>query len=119
MRIARLSDTKIFGAGPEAMGPFSTDRYCEAWNVCGACDQISARYAWFFLGFDTSPTADGPRPALYTTTGIVATALFWGSETFFWLFWGTDAMRELGAVLGLTIGYLAKYRLDRLFVFAG
>ena len=74
---------------------------------------------WIFMNFDTSLKADGRRFALYTATGIVTTVLFWGSETILWFFWQTDMMRELGAVLGLTIGYVVKYRLDRRFVFAG
>jgi hypothetical protein len=28
-------------------------------------------------------------------------------------------MREAGAVLGLTVGYVVKYRLDRRYVFTG
>ena len=55
--------------------------------------------------------------SLYTATGIITTALFWGTETIFWLAWQTDAMRELGAVIGLSFGYVIKYRLDRIFVF--
>ena len=35
----------------------------------------------------------------------------------FWLIWGTDLARESGAVLGLTVGYVVKYNLDRRFVF--
>ena len=42
---------------------------------------------------------------------------FWGTETAFWLIWKTDLMRELGAVLGLSVGYIVKYNLDRKFVF--
>jgi putative flippase GtrA len=43
--------------------------------------------------------------------------MFWGAETASWLIWRTDVMRELGAVIGLTIGYIVKYNLDRRFVF--
>jgi putative flippase GtrA len=50
--------------------------------------------------------------------GLVTTAIFWGTETLFWWLWHTDAMRELGAVIGLTIGYVTKYQLDKRFVFA-
>ncbi|MEL6702576.1 MAG: GtrA family protein, partial [Pseudomonadota bacterium] len=45
------------------------------------------------------------------------TMIFWGTETAFWLIWDTDIMRELGAVIGLSIGYVVKYNLDRRFVF--
>ena len=49
--------------------------------------------------------------------GLITTAIFWGMETTFWLIWHTDMMRELGAILGLTIGYVVKYHLDRRYVF--
>ena len=60
----------------------------------------------------------GQRFGRYTATGLATTALFWATEAGFWLIWQTDAMRELGAVAGLTLGYMLKYRLDRRFVFA-
>ena len=61
--------------------------------------------------------AHGKRFSLYTAMGIITTAIFWSIETIFWLFWQTDAMRELGAVIGLSIGYVVKYNLDRRYVF--
>lgn len=54
---------------------------------------------------------------LYTAMGVITTAIFWGTETVFWLIWHTDTMREVGAILGLSIGYIVKYQLDRRFVF--
>ena len=32
--------------------------------------------------------------------GVVTTAIFWGTETAFWVIWHTDLAREAGAVLG-------------------
>ena len=72
---------------------------------------------WNFFDTSTGAKAHGRKFALYTAMGVVTTCIFWGSETAFWLIWGTDAMRELGAVLGLMVGYGAKYILDRRFVF--
>jgi hypothetical protein len=40
-----------------------------------------------------------------------------GQRTAFWLIGHSDAWRESGAVLGLAVGYVVKYRLDRRFVF--
>lgn len=54
---------------------------------------------------------------LYAATGVGTTLLFWGIETAFWLIGQSHAMRELGAVLGLAIGYTVKFNLDRHFVF--
>ena len=53
----------------------------------------------------------------YTLMGIFTTAIFWGTETLFWLTWRTDLMREIGAIIGLSIGYFVKYHLDRRYVF--
>ena len=54
---------------------------------------------------------------LYTLMGVVTTAIFWGFEYGFWHAFGTAQMRYLGGVIGLVIGYLAKYHLDKKFVF--
>lgn len=54
---------------------------------------------------------------LYTLTGVGTTLIFWGVEYLFYWIFATDAMRYLGGVIGLTIGYLIKYRLDKRFVF--
>jgi putative flippase GtrA len=60
---------------------------------------------------------DGRLFVLYTLMGVFTTALFWGVEyAFQWLF-GTDTMRYLGGFIGLTLGYIIKYRLDKHFVF--
>ncbi len=49
--------------------------------------------------------------------GIFSTLIFWSTETIFWLIWGTNNMREIGALIGLSLGYVIKYNLDRRFVF--
>ena len=72
---------------------------------------------WIFHDAETGVKNHGRKFSLYTAMGIVTTAIFWGTETAFWLIWQTDIMRELGAVIGLAIGYAAKYNLDRRFVF--
>lgn len=72
---------------------------------------------WIFQDATKGLIYQGKQFTAYTTMGIVTTAIFWGSETIFWLIWKSDFMREAGAILGLTIGYIAKYHLDRHFVF--
>lgn len=54
---------------------------------------------------------------LYTLTGVLTTALFWGTEIAFDLVFGGNVARLLGGACGLGLGYLAKYRLDRKYVF--
>lgn len=72
---------------------------------------------WIFADRTTGMAMHGRKFTLYTTMGIATTAIFWGTETAFWAIWQSDIARETGAVLGLGIGYLVKYRLDRRFVF--
>lgn len=72
---------------------------------------------WIFQDTSTGVKAHSQKFMLYTVMGLVTTAIFWGTETAFWLIWKTDMMRELGAILGLSVGYIVKYKLDRKFVF--
>lgn len=72
---------------------------------------------WIFYDLETGVKNHGRKFSLYTAMGLITTAIFWGTETAFWLIWHTDMMRELGAILGLSVGYVVKYNLDRRFVF--
>jgi putative flippase GtrA len=72
---------------------------------------------WIFHDLGTGLKNHSRKFALYTAMGLITTAIFWGTETAFWLIWRTDMMRELGAILGLSVGYVVKYNLDRRFVF--
>jgi putative flippase GtrA len=72
---------------------------------------------WIFFDRTTGMAAQGRQFGLYTLMGLVTTAIFWATETVFWLTWGTQLAREIGAVLGLSVGYVTKYLLDRRYVF--
>ena len=54
---------------------------------------------------------------IYCLNGVVTTMIFWVSEAAFWYIWHNDIMRELGAIIGLTIGYVTKFHLDSRLVF--
>lgn len=72
---------------------------------------------WIFDDRETGARAHGRKFAGYTLMGVATTAIFWGTEAAFWYATESHAMRELGAVIGLAIGYVTKYRLDRAYVF--
>ncbi len=74
---------------------------------------------WIFFDVAQPLVAETRQFSLYTLTGVGTTLIFWGSEVAFWSIWQTQFMRESGAVLGLTIGYVIKYKLDRRYVFRG
>ena len=69
---------------------------------------------WIF--YDASPDHT-KQFSLYTVMGLATTAIFWGTVALFVWLWGTDLARIAGTVVGLTIGYVVKYNLDRRFVF--
>lgn len=72
---------------------------------------------WIFMDTATGAASHGKKFGLYTIMGLATTAIFWGMESAFWFIWQTDMMREVGAIIGLSIGYVVKYNLDRRFVF--
>ena len=72
---------------------------------------------WIFYDVATGSKSHGRKFSFYTAMGVFTTAIFWSTETAFWLIWQTDIMRELGAILGLSVGYVVNYNLDRRFVF--
>ena len=75
-----------------------------AGNLVGWWEKYPARTSRWNLFHD----ADGAWQrreefALYTLMGVATTAVFWVTQTAFWLTWGTELAREAGAVLGLTV----------------
>jgi len=54
---------------------------------------------------------------LYTLMGIVTTLIFWFFEFGFNHLFQTKQMRYFGGVIGLALGYIVKYQLDKRFVF--
>jgi putative flippase GtrA len=73
---------------------------------------------WIFRDRSTGVAAHGRRFTLYTVMGLVTTAVFWGTQTLFVLIWPGRAALLAGGALGLAIGYVVKYRLDRRYVFS-
>ncbi|MFT5707903.1 MAG: putative flippase GtrA [Oceanospirillaceae bacterium] len=72
--------------------------------------------------FDVAPSSgakDASLFLLYSATGVITTFVFWGFEWGFDYLFNSIPMRYLGAVIGLSIGYIIKYQLDKKFVFAG
>ena len=72
---------------------------------------------WIFKDLSVGATGLTRKFSLYTVMGIFTTLIFWGTEILFWLIWRTDMMREIGAIVGLSMGYFVKYHLDKRYVF--
>jgi putative flippase GtrA len=76
---------------------------------------LDKRYIFRFRA--RSAAHDARTFVLYTIMGLVTTVVFWGFEFGFNQLFASKEMRYLGGAIGLAIGYLAKYRLDKRYVF--
>ncbi|MDR2508054.1 MAG: GtrA family protein [Candidatus Accumulibacter sp.] len=76
---------------------------------------LDKRYIFRFTPRDIAH--DGRVFAFYALTGVATTAVFWGVELAFHYFFRTKEMRYFGGIIGLALGYLGKYQLDRRYVF--
>ena len=76
---------------------------------------LDKRYIFRFQA--RSVAHDTQTFALYTVMGLATTVIFWGFEFGFHHIFETKEMRYLGGVIGLAIGYLTKYHLDKRYVF--
>ncbi|MCA8374202.1 GtrA family protein [Burkholderia multivorans] len=54
---------------------------------------------------------------LYATMGVATTAVFWAFEFGADAIFGGERARFTGGAVGLVIGYIVKYHLDKRFVF--
>ena len=72
---------------------------------------------YIFKDFDHSLKNNSKKFAIYSSNGIFTTIIFWGMESLFYFVYSTSSARELGAIIGLSIGYFLKYRLDKKYVF--
>ena len=62
-------------------------------------------------------THDSQVFMLYICMSVFTTAIFWTVEYGFHVAFGTYAMRYTGGVIGVMIGNIIKYRLDKKYVF--
>lgn len=60
---------------------------------------------------------DGKKFILYTFMGGITTLVFWGFELGFDILFNVKEAKFIGAIIGLSIGYIIKYNLDKKYVF--
>lgn len=89
--------------------------------LMGAATGFVLKYAldkkWVFDDDYGDHQQELQKITLYGAFSVLTTLVFWGFEVAFWMIWQTDLAKYTGAVLGLAIGYAAKFILDRTFVF--
>ncbi len=108
-------------ATQELVVRLAPDRQLALSILAGTVVGFALKYAldkkWIFYDAYTSHTSELRKVFLYGLFSVVTTLIFWGVEVMFWTIWETSLAKYAGAVLGLAIGYAAKYSLDRAFVF--
>lgn len=72
---------------------------------------------YIFFHKPKSKKDDGKKFFLYSLMGIFTTFIFWGFEIGFDYIYESQNAKYIGAVVGLSIGYVVKYFLDKKFVF--
>ena len=87
----------------------------------GTCVGLLVKYfldkRWIFFDMSKGFAAHRRRFSLYTIMGLATTAIFWGIQSSFFIIFGSRSMLYFGGAVGLAIGYIVKYQLDRRFVF--
>jgi len=60
---------------------------------------------------------DAKKFMIYSLMGVFTTVIFWSTEILFDMIFASGYAKYIGAVLGLSIGYVIKYFLDKKYVF--
>lgn len=76
---------------------------------------LDKKYIFYHTPFDR--TDDARKFAIYSFMGIFTTIIFWGTEIMFDTAFESPYAKYIGAIMGLTIGYIIKYGLDKKYVF--
>jgi putative flippase GtrA len=72
---------------------------------------------WIFYHTPKDRKDDAKKFVLYSFMGVFTTMIFWGTEMAFYYLLPDPNAKYIGAVIGLGIGYVIKYFLDRKYVF--
>lgn len=72
---------------------------------------------YIFFHTPKSRADDGKKFFLYSLMGVFTTFIFWGFEIGFDVIFENQNAKYAGALIGLSIGYIVKYFLDKKFVF--
>ena len=72
---------------------------------------------YIFFHETKSKKEDGKKFLLYSLMGVFTTFIFWGFEIGFDYLFEDKNAKYLGGLIGLAIGYVVKYNLDKKFVF--
>jgi len=98
-------------------GPYAIPASVALGTLTGLVAKYVLDKRWIFAHRSRDSAHEARTFLLYGAMGVVTTGVFWGTEYAFHRMFQTDAMRYVGGVIGLAVGYLLKYILDRRYVF--
>jgi len=89
--------------------------------ICGTIFGLITKYfldkKWIFFSKYKSIKNEVKKFSLYSLTGIFTTIIFWTTEFIFFSMINIPYSQYVGGFIGLSIGYIVKYHLDKKFVF--
>ncbi len=86
-------------------------------TIAGLLSKYTLDKRWIFYYQTVTQKENLFKFVLYSLMGVFTTIIFWGTEIVFYFFLRFEGSQYVGGVIGLTIGYLIKYQLDKKFVF--
>ncbi|MEM5367327.1 GtrA family protein [Paraburkholderia azotifigens] len=99
-------------------GPFSIPLAVCIGTGVGLVVKYVLDKSWIFRYEHRSVTHGVHTFLRYVAMGLATTAVFWATEFAAQVLFQSETARLAGGALGLTLGYIAKYQLDKRFVFA-
>ena len=78
---------------------------------------LDKKYIFYYVVKDKKE--DSQKFILYSIMGVFTTLIFWGFEIGFDYIFDSEIAKYIGAIIGLSVGYITKYFLDKKFVFKG
>ena len=86
-------------------------------NAAGLFLKFVADKYWVFEDHEPSIVANSRKFAFYAMFGALTTLIFWTVELSFHFAFKSQHMTNVGAIIGLAIGYVVKYNLDKAVTF--
>ena len=98
-------------------GPFAIELSILVGTIVGLPLRYYLEKIYIFNFSSKNISHDGQLFLLYSSMGLITTIIFWVTEYAFYLIFDSEVMRYVGGVIGLVIGFFAKYQLDKKYVF--
>ncbi|SFV64028.1 hypothetical protein MNB_SV-9-244 [hydrothermal vent metagenome] len=86
-------------------------------TIAGLIPKYILDKRYIFYHKTESKRDDVKKFGLYTLMSVFTTIIFWSVEIGFDFIFDNNNAKYLGAIIGLSIGYIVKYFLDKKYVF--